>query len=137
MSMEPISVLEIAKVIGRHVAQWLRNLARASQARQKESLRALNKVIAALRRTQAYSRGLSEGYRNHSTEGKIAVEWTQLAFELEQLGLDALAKKCEIKGRYWADPAQFDRTFLDQAKTDLASVEKLARDLQIKIKLGK
>ena len=86
--------------------------------------------------TQAYSRGLSQGDRNHSTEANIAAKWTELGYELEQLGLDSLAKKCDIKGRYWADPTQFDREFLDQAKTDLASVEKLARDLQIKVTLG-
>jgi len=137
MIVEPVSVVGIAKTIGTHVATWLRNLTRAKAARKQESLRALNKVIAALRMTQAYSRGLSEGQRNHSTEADIAFKWTELAYELEQLGLKTLAKKCDIKGRYWADPNQFDREFLEQAKTDLASVEKLARDLQNKIKLDK
>lgn len=136
MIAEPVSVVGIAKTIGAHVATWLRNLTRAKAARKQESLRALSKVIAALRMTQAYSRGLSEGQRNHSTEADIAVKWTELAHELEQLSLKSLAKKCDIKGRYWADPTQFDKEFLGQAKTDLASVEKLARDLQIKIKLG-
>jgi hypothetical protein len=136
MATDAVSVVGIAKVIGTHVATWLRNLSRAKAARKEESLWALNKVIAALRMTQAYSRGLSQGIRNHSTEADIAAKWTELGYELEKLGLGSLAKKCDIKGRYWADPTQFDREFLDQAKTDLASVEKLARDLQIKVKLG-
>jgi hypothetical protein len=136
MVIDPVSVDVIAKIIGPHAATWLRNLSRANAARKQESLRSLNQVVAALRMTQAYSRGLSQGNRNHSTEADIAAKWTELAFELERLGLDSLAKKCDIKGRYWADPSQFDEGFLAQAKTDLASVEKLARDLQVKIKLG-
>lgn len=135
MVTDLLSVGGIAKVIGTHVAAWLRNLSRAKATRKRESLQALNKVISALRMTQAYSRGLSQGERNHSTEAAIAGQWTELGFELEQLGLDALAKKCDIKGRYWADPSQMDPAFLAQAKTDLATVEKLARDLQVKIKL--
>lgn len=136
MATEAVSVVGIAKVIGAHLATWLRNLSRAKAARKQESLRALNKVIAALRMTQAYTRGLSQGERNHSTEAEIALRWTELAFELEQLGLMALAKKCDIKGRYWADPTQFEPGFLDQARTDLASVETQARALQARIKLG-
>ena len=136
MPTETLSAIGIAKVIGTHVATWLRNLSRAKSARQQESLRAINQVIAALRMTQAYSRGLQEGHQNHTTEGQIAVLWTELAHELERLGLLALAKKCDIAGRYWADPSQLDPEFLRQAKTDLASVEQLARDLQVKIKLG-
>ncbi|MBL0085171.1 MAG: hypothetical protein IPP44_00410 [Ideonella sp.] len=136
MAIDPVSVGGIAKVIGTHVATWVRNLSRAKAARKQESLLALSKVIAALRMTQAYSRGLSQGHQNHSTEADIAVKWTEVGFELERLGLASLAKKCDIKGRYWADPNQFDEEFLLQAKTDLASVEKLARELQTKIKLG-
>jgi hypothetical protein len=136
MSTEPLSTIGMAKTLATHVATWLRNLARARSARQQESLQAINHVIAALRMTQAYSRGLKEGHKNHSTEGEIAAQWTRLAHELERLGLMALAKKCDITGRYWADPSQLDEVFLKQAKTDLASVEKLARDLEVKIRLG-
>jgi hypothetical protein len=136
MTVETLSAIGIAKVIGTHVATWLRNLSRAKSARQQESLLAIGKVISALRMTQAYSRGLQEGLKNHTTEGEIAAQWTDLAHELERLGLQSLAKKCDISGRYWADSSQFDAQFLKQAKTDLASVEKLARDLQVKIKLG-
>ena len=136
MSTEPLSALGIAKTVATHVATWLRNLARARSARQQESLLAINHVIAALRMTQAYSRGLEAGHQNHSTEGEIAAQWTRLSHELERLGLTALAKKCDITGRYWADPAQLDEAFLREARTDLASVERLARDLAVKIRLG-
>ena len=136
MPLETLSTIAIAKALGTHVATWLRNLSRAKTDRQQESLQAVNKVILVLRMTQAYSRGLQAGEKNHTTEGKIAVQWTELGQELERLGLEALAKKCDIAGRYWADPSQLDAEFLRQAKTDLASVEKLARDLRVKIKLG-
>ena len=137
MPIEPVSTIAVAKALGTHVATWLRNLSRAKADRQQESLQAINKVISVLRMTQAYSRGLQAGEKNHTTEGQIAVQWTELGQALERLGLKALAKKCDIAGRYWADPSQLDAEFLRQAKTDLASVEKLARALQVKIRLGK
>ncbi len=136
MPPDPLSALNLAKLIGTHLATWLRNLARAKQDRQQESLRAVNGVVAALRMTQAYTRGLQAGERNHSTEGEMAAKWTELAYELERLGLDALAKKCDVSGRYWADPSQFDQAFLAQAGTDLAVLEKQARELQARIKSG-
>lgn len=137
MTTEPLSTIGIARSVAAHVGAWLRNLSRAKAERQQQSLRAVNDVIAALRMTQAYTRGLQLGLRSPDTEGRIAARWTELSYELERLGLRALAKKCDIKGRYWADPTQFDPKFLAQAKTDLASVEKQARDLLVQIKLGK
>ena len=136
MAIEPLSTSGLAKALVTHVAAWLRNLARAKADRQRESLQALDEVILVLRMTQAYSRGLQAGHQNHTTEGEIAVQWTRLGQELERLGLQALAKKCEVAGRYWADPDQLDAAFLREARTDLASVEKQARALQVQIKLG-
>ena len=136
MSFDPISTVGIAKAIGTHAAKWLHNLARAGQARQLESLRAIDKVIPALRMTEAYTRGVAKGQTNHSTEADIAFRWSELAAELEALGLKALAKKCDIKGRFWADPEQFDSEFLRQAGVDLKTVEKLAREVRTRIKLG-
>lgn len=136
MAIEPLSTSSLVKALATHVAAWLRNLARAKSNRQRESLQALDNVILTLRMTQAYARGLQAGHQNHTTEGEIAVQWTRLGQELDRLGLKALAKKCEVAGRYWADPDQLDAAFLRQANTDLASVEKQARALQVQIKLG-
>jgi hypothetical protein len=132
--MDPITITSTAKSIAIHSATWLRNLWRASEERQKQSIRAIDKVIPALRLTAAYSRGLKNGVSNPSTEGEIASRWSELANELYELGLDSLAKKCDVKGRYWADPDQFAPGFLDDADISLPAVEKLAKDLKIKIK---
>ena len=40
-----------------------------------------------------------------------------------------LAKRCDINGRYWADPEQFDADFLRRADIGLARMEQLARQL--------
>ena len=55
--------------------------------------------------------------------------WTQLSFRLYDLGLAQLAKKCDMKGRHWADPDQFDDEFLKQADLSLETMEKLAKQI--------
>jgi hypothetical protein len=44
-----------------------------------------------------------------------------------------LAKRCDITGRYWADPTQFDQEFLQRADVGLARMEQLARRLVAEI----
>ena len=55
--------------------------------------------------------------------------WTELGFRLTDLGLDKLAKRCDISGRYWADPQRFDDDFLARADVGLERMEQLARHL--------
>lgn len=135
MALDPITS-STAKTVATHAAKWLHNLWRASEDRQKESMRAIDKVIPALRMTSAYCRGLDKGIVNPTTEGEIAAKWSELANELEALGLKALAKKCDVKGRYWANPDQFAPGFLEQADISFEAVEKLARNLKAKIRAG-
>lgn len=49
---------------------------------------------------------------------------SQLSFRLSDLGLDALAKKCDIKGRHWGNLGPFDQEFLDKADLKLESMER-------------
>ena len=136
MAVDPVSAASTAKAVVTHAAKWLHNLWKAGQDRQRQSLRAIDKVIPALRMTAAYCRGLDSGIVNPTTEGEIAAKWSELANELEDLGLKVLAKKCDVKGRYWADPAQFAPGFLEQADVSFEAVEKLARDLKARIRAG-
>jgi hypothetical protein len=136
MPIDPITAASTAKAVAIHATKWLHNLWRAGEERQKQSLRAIDKVIPALRLAAAYSRGLQKGIINPTTEGEIAAKWSELANELEELGLRDLAKKCDVKSRYWADPDQFAPGFLEQADIGLEAVEKLARELKAKIRAG-
>jgi hypothetical protein len=63
--------------------------------------------------------------------------WTELGFRLRDLDLARLAKRCEINGRYWADPEQFDDDFLRKADAGLARMEQLARQLISRVESGK
>ena len=114
----------------KHLKQWLVNLNRAGDERKARSVRALRAVIIAARHTSAYVRQLQDtGKQVHETEGQLAIKWTELGFELQDLGLTKLAKRCEIKGRYWADPAQFDEGFLRKADVGLERMEQLAKQM--------
>ena len=114
----------------KHLRQWLGNLSRAGTERKRQSTEALRAVVVAARHTQVYLRQLEDsGQQNHATEAQLAEMWTDLGFRLIDLGLTKLAKRCDIKGRYWADPDQFNDEFLQKADVGLESMEQLARQL--------
>jgi len=111
-----------------HVKKWLANLLRAGPKRKADSKQALRNVVRAVRRTEVYVRHLREnGQKAIDTEEELSSLWTELSFSLEDLGLGVLAKRCRIKGQYWADPSRFDQEFLDKAGVKLSEIEKIAR----------
>jgi len=125
-----ISLWELFK----HLKQWLVNLSRANRERQGQSIAALRTVIIAARQTQAYLRLLHDtALQDHAQEAKLSEMWTELGFELTDLGLSKLAKRCDIKGRYWANPDRFDCDFLQKADVGLERMEQLARQMVAKI----
>ena len=114
----------------KHLKSWLTNLKRAGDERKRQSIEALRAVIIAARNTRTYLRKMTDtGKPDHAEEAKLAQKWTALGFVLKDLGLGALAKRCDITGRYWADPQQFDREFLDKADIGLERMEQLARQM--------
>lgn len=116
--------------IFKHVRSWLANLDRASEERKRQSVSALRRVVTAARQTAVYIRQLEEsGLREHSLERRLAALWTELGFELKDLGMDGLAEKCQIRGRLWSDPARRDRAFLDRADSSLDRIERAALEI--------
>ncbi len=114
----------------KHLRSWLTNLQRAHIDRKVESISALRAVVKAARHTRAYVRQLNDGGKqNHQKEAELSDLWTELGFRLEDLGLTALAKRCDISGRYWSDPLQFETGFMERADVGLARMEKLSRNL--------
>ncbi len=116
----------------RHLVTWLSNLKRASEKRQRESIEALRAVVLAARHTRVYLRARAD-HPDHALEAKLAGMWTELGFRLSDLDLTRLAKRCDINGRYWADPDQFDDGFLQKADVGLARMEQLARQMLARI----
>ncbi len=111
----------------KHLRQWLTNLRRASHERKQESVAALRAVIVAARQTQVYLRQLrDDGKPDHHKEEALTKLWTTLGFRLADLKLTKLSKRCDITGRYWADPSRFDNDFLEKADIGLDRMEKLA-----------
>jgi hypothetical protein len=110
-----------------HLKRWLSNLLRARTKRKAESKEALRSVIRAVRETEIYIRQLKEGGKKSiKAEEKLSLRWTDLSFLLGDLKLEKLAKRCEIKGRYWADPSRYDSDFLNKVGTKLPEVERVA-----------
>lgn len=110
-----------------HVKKWVTNLLRAKSERKKQSKEALRAVIRAVRETTIYLRDLREGgQKSIKKERELSLLWTELSFKLDDLGLKKLANRCSLKGRYWADPAAFDKAFLNRADIRLSEIEQLA-----------
>lgn len=116
--------------IFRHVRAWLANLNRAGQARKIESVKALREVVTASRETAVYIRQMHDtGKRDHGTERHLTVSWTRLGFALRDLGIEKLAKRCQIAGKDWSMPGHYDKDFLDKADISLDRMEQLAREI--------
>jgi len=114
----------------KHASQWLINLGRAGDKRKKESIHALRSVVRATRKTSVYLRQLRDtGQRDHKAEENISMQWTDLGFALQDLKLNELAKRCEIKGKYWADPESMVGETLEKADIGFEKMEQLAQDL--------
>ncbi|MEJ2452937.1 MAG: hypothetical protein P8103_02100 [Candidatus Thiodiazotropha sp.] len=127
--MEPVTSNTLYSLF-RHGLTWLGNLRRARQGRIEESVQALRRVVTASRETAVYLRQLKATRQpDHQIERQLTVLWTELGFALEDLGLDKLAKRCQITGARWADPSRFDSEFLDKADVSLERMETLARRL--------
>jgi len=111
-----------------HLKRWLSNLSRAGEARKQASKQALRDVIKAVRETTVYLRSQREGgEKSLDRERQLSLLWTELSFQLEDLGLHKLAKRCHITGQYWADPESLDKEFLQKAGVRLTDIERLAR----------
>jgi hypothetical protein len=124
VSLSTLGAVEVRALLG-HVARWLANLRRAGDARKRESVAALRDVIVAVRRTSAYLRTRGDA-PSLEVEQALSETWTRLGFRLRDLGVEALAKRCDVSGRHWADPASLDADFLEKADVSLASIERLA-----------
>jgi hypothetical protein len=118
----------------KHLHQWLGNLSRARQQRKRESIEALRAVVVAARHTHVYLRQLQDtGAQHHATEAHLAGLWTELGFRLGDLGLTKLAKRCDIRGRYWANPDTLDADFLQRADIGLERMQQMALQLLVEI----
>jgi len=127
--MEAVTSVYLWALI-KHGYNWLSNLRRAKGSRKQQSVQALRNVILAARETAVYIRQLNEtGQRDHIVERRLAVLWTDLGFTLSDLGLSKLAKRCQIKGKDWADPSHYDQAFLERADVKLDRMERLANEL--------
>jgi len=121
--------------IFKHARSWLANLNRASDDRKQQSIKALRNIISASRETAVYIRQMNDkGLRDHSTEKQLSLLWTELSFALDDLGIHALAKRCNIKGKQWATPDHYNADFINKADVSLDRMERLAQEILLELK---
>lgn len=121
-----ISLWELTK----HTASWLSNLKRSKKERKKESVKALRKVVIASRKTSIYLRKLQASKTpSIGEEGELSLLWTELGFELKDLGLNKLSERCTIKGKHWENPEKTDPQLLAKTDVSLERLELLAEQM--------
>lgn len=131
--MDPITPNLLWEIL-KHARSWLANLDRAGKERKEQSIRAVRDVITASRETAVYIRQMKDtGTRNHETEARLSVLWTELGFALQDIGIHKLAKRCQINGKHWAEPEHYDQDFLQKADVSLDRMEKLAHEILVQI----
>lgn len=130
---DPILPASSALALLKYLLQWLRSLSRASDDRKAACLHAIESVITGVRKTERYCRERDQGKINADTEADLAAMWTELGFQLEALGVKKLAKRCNVKGQYWASPQKFSDEWWEQADIGLDSVDKLARRIKAEV----
>ena len=123
MTLSPENLWDLLK----HVKSWLINLERAGEARKKESVEALRAVLSAVRETESYLRRLRSEGRDQNMEDKLSLLWTELSYKLTDIGLDKLAKKCFMKGKYWADKEKYSDAYFDKYGVSLELIEHLVK----------
>jgi len=120
--------------IFKHARSWLANLNRASKDRKQQSINALRNIISASRETAVYIRQMNDsGLRDHAIEKRLSLLWTELSFSLDDLGIYALAKRCNIKGKQWANPDHYDADFINKADVSLDRMERLAQEILLEL----
>jgi hypothetical protein len=127
------SLLSLSKFL----LQWLQGLSHASEARKVRCIDAIDRVIAATRETQRYCTERDRAEVDSQKEGQLASMWTDLSFELERVGVKKLAKRCDVKGRYWGargSQEKFSEEWLNQADITLEAVAQLARRIKAEIR---
>ena len=126
MPLAEIGASEILSIIT-HIKKWVTNLLRAKAKRKQQSKDALRAVIRAVRKTTIYLRIIREtGENSIDKEEELSLLWTELSFKLEDIRLKKLAERCIILSRYWADPLEFDESFLSKVGSRLSDIEHLA-----------
>lgn len=132
--MDPLSSKVLGELFG-NGSRWLSNLRRAKVERKEASVGALRKVITSSRETAVYIRQLNDnGNPDHKTERHLSLLWTELGFALEDLGIQKLAKRCQIKGKHWSNPEHYSKDFLDKADISLDKMERIAREVLLELK---
>ena len=117
--IEPVLPASSAASLLKYLLQWLRSLSRASKERKAACIHAIDGVISGVRKTERYCRERDQGKVNPDTEARLAAMWTELGFELVALGVRKLAKRCDVKGQYWASPEKFSAEWWGQADIGL------------------
>jgi len=124
-------MVEAAVLLGIVVAlEGLLRTVTDERVREDEHFRrALSRILRALNQTKAYiADQVSGAPQDRKREEELSMAWTRASGELWGID-DDLARRCELKGEYWANPASWEPADVERARIGIDQVSEEARSL--------
>lgn len=101
---------------------WLAKQSAERARRDAEYRTALDRLGTAVNATEFYLHRRREGSpRSEDKESDLSALWDSAGRALRHIN-PTLARRCRIKGKYWADPAKWTSTQIDELDIRLKSV---------------
>lgn len=112
-----------------HIITWLKLATDEKKRSNEDYKKALLSVYFAANETKTYMATVKRRKKPDARrEAELSRMWTQAAVEIRELDAE-LAKKCLLRGDYWADPTAWTQDELDQAKISLKEIFDRSREL--------
>jgi len=123
-----IEVGQLINLFG-HVIGWLKTARDVKASDKEEYKKALLTLYLAANETRIYIATLKRRKRpDRDREARLSRLWSEAAVELREIDPD-LAKRCLLKGEYWADPTRWTDQQIADARISLKELFDRAREL--------
>ena len=111
--------------------EWFEAISSHKKRRDEEHEEAIEALYTALNETRIYIGRINragESHRDEDTEAKLSRLWTKASRKLRKVD-SHLAKRCFMKGDYWANPDGWTEEDIARARIQIDKVFRAARRL--------
>jgi hypothetical protein len=109
--------------------KWIQQARARKQLRDERGQRAVEAILRAVNETTVYIAAQARGDRvSRNREAELSRNWTSAAAALHGID-DDLARRCEMKGAFWANPESWSQDDLTKARILLKQVSDDAHKL--------
>src|SRR5438105_15750073 len=89
---------------------------------------AVTSLMRALNETEIYYGNLRHENTDRSKEAELSRMWTEVSREIRPIDAE-LARRCELKGRFWADPVGWNPNQVMEMRITIAEMREALKKL--------